>query len=57
MSAETPAPTEKHVVRLRTFGIVTSEPEKFVDQLEKLCQKFTDSKEDYCYSYDVDFAP
>ena len=51
-----PFSPEKSVVRLRFFGLVTCTPEKFVDELEKLCEKFTDSPEEYSFSWDTDFA-
>lgn len=47
---------EKFVVRLKFFGLITVKPEEFVDKLEKLCQKFTESPEEYCFSWDTDFA-
>ncbi len=61
MSAETPETKPPHqpetsVVRLKFFGLVTCRPEQFVDELEKLCEKFTNSPEEYSFSYDTDFA-
>ena len=47
---------EKFVVRLKFFGLVTLKPEEFVDRLEKLCQEYTESKEEYSFSWDTDFA-
>ena len=61
MSAETPETKpphqpEKFVVRLKFFGLLTCRPEQFVDELTKLCEKFTNSPEEYSFSYDTDFA-
>ena len=47
---------EKFVVRLKFFGLVTVKPEEFVEKLEKLCQEYTDSPEEYSFSWDTDFA-
>ncbi|MCY3682325.1 MAG: hypothetical protein OXH16_13065 [Gemmatimonadetes bacterium] len=47
---------EKFVVRLKFFGLVTLKPEDFVKRLEELCQEFTESKEEYSFSWDTDFA-
>ena len=44
------------VVRFRFFGLVTCKPEEFVDKLEKLCQEYTNSPEEYSFSWDTDFA-
>ena len=52
----TPHQPEKFVVRLKFFGLVTCKPKEFVDKLEKLCQEFTDSPEEYSFSWDTDFA-
>ena len=43
----TPHQPETSVVRLKFFGLVTCRPEQFVDELEKLCEKFTNSPEEY----------
>lgn len=47
---------EKMVIRLKFFGLITCRPEEFVEELEKLCDQFTDSKDEYSYSWDTDFA-
>ena len=47
---------EKFVVRLKFFGLVTLKPEEFVEKLEQLCREYTDSPEEYCFSWDTDFA-
>ena len=47
---------EKFVVRLKFFGLVTLKPEDFVKRLEELCQEFTETEADYCFSWDTDFA-
>ena len=47
---------EKFVVRLKFFGLVTLKPEDFVERLEELCQEFTETPADYCFSWDTDFA-
>ena len=52
----TPHQPEKFVVRLKFFGLVTVKPEEFVEKLEQLCQEFTDSPEEYSFSWSTDFA-
>ena len=58
MSAEktTPHQPEKFVVRLKFFGLVTTRPEDFVEKLQELCQEYTECPEEYCFSWDTDFA-
>lgn len=47
---------ETFVIRLKFFGLITSKPEQFVERLEQLCQEFTNSPEEYSFSWDTDFA-
>ena len=53
----TPIKPEKFVVRLRFFGLMTTNPEDFIEKLQEICQEFTENPEDYSFSWDTDFAP
>ena len=48
---------DNFVVRVKFFGLVTTNPEDFVEKLQELCQEYTESPEDYSFSWDTDFAP
>ena len=42
---------EKVTVNLEHFCVVTNEPEKFVEELERLCQDHCDSAGDYFFNF------
>ena len=42
---------EKVTVSLEHFCVVTNEPEKFVEKLERLCQDHCDSASDYFFNF------
>ena len=42
---------EKVTVNLEHFCVVTNEPEKFVEKLERLCQDHCDSAGDYFFNF------
>ena len=42
---------EKVMVNLEHFCVVTDEPEKFVEKLERLCQDHCDSAGDYFFNF------
>ena len=48
---------DNFVVRVKFFGLVTTSPEDFVEKLQELCQEYTESPEDYSFSWQTDFAP
>ena len=42
---------EKATVNFKRFCVVTNEPEKFVEKLERLCQEHCDSTGDYFFNF------
>ncbi len=42
---------EKMTVKFERLCVVTSEPEKFVEELERLCQNHCDSAGDYFFNF------
>lgn len=42
---------EKVTVNFKHFCVVTNEPEKFVEELERLCQDHCDSSGDYFFNF------
>ena len=42
---------EKATVNFKRFGVVTNEPEKFVEKLDQLCQDHCDSAGDYFFDF------
>lgn len=44
---------ELSAVIIKFFSIRTSKPEEFVDELEKLCEKYS-KREDFYFNYSVE---
>ena len=42
---------EKVTVNFKNFCVVTDEPEKFVEKLDRLCQEHCDSSGDYFFNF------
>lgn len=42
---------EKVTVNFKHFCVVTNEPEKFVEELDRFCQEHCDSASDYFFNF------
>ena len=48
---ENPPKPKRYLINVKLYGLFSCPPENFVKELDDLCQKFTESEDEYSYSW------